>query len=103
MALVNSDFSCEHSDIVSFAPDIAKFHSDISVFVLDIAMFHIDIFNLDFGMGRIHAGKFEDSRSVELDLFVTAQYTEGNITEGKTYLINYCEPHKTAYRIVPVK
>lgn len=47
--------------------------------------------------------KFEDTHSIELGSFVTDQYTEGDVQEGKTYLVIYCELHKTAYRIVPVK
>jgi hypothetical protein len=31
------------------------------------------------------------------------EYTEGSPQEGKTFIVIYCEAHKTAYRIVPLK
>jgi len=53
--------------------------------------------------GNTFYWQFQDTRTVDLGSFVTDEYTEGKPEEGKTFIVIYCDTHKVAYRVVPLK
>ncbi len=53
--------------------------------------------------GKTIQYQFDDEKSVELGSLETDERTQApeGIKTGKTYFAIYCEPHKTAYQLLP--
>lgn len=47
--------------------------------------------------------EFTDTHTIEVGSYVTESRTDGKPEPGKTFIVVFCDTHKVAYRIVPLR